>query len=62
MKTLCFLIIKKMASSNERVKELVAEIHLLSLLSEKLNLTLLVMQHNRHLETTKKSGAQKVKN
>jgi hypothetical protein len=61
MKALCFIIIKKLTSSNERVRQLATEINLLSILTDKLNLSLMTLQHSRHLETTKKFGVQKVK-
>lgn len=61
MKTLCFLIIKKLTTSSQHVKDLAAEVNLLTILSDKLNLTLMVMQHNRFLETTKKTGVTKVR-
>lgn len=47
-------------ATNERVKQLSIEIDLMSILAEKLELTLTTMQASRHLETTKKNGVQKV--
>lgn len=60
MKALCYLIIKKLMATNERVKQLSIKIDLLSILNEKMELTLAIMQTMRHLEMTKKNGVQKV--
>jgi hypothetical protein len=60
IKALCFLIISKL-NENERVKQLSIDIKLLSIVTDKLSLTLATLQSFRHLETTKKYGTQKVR-
>ena len=60
LKLLCFLIIKKLSAIG-RVKELLREVDLMSIVTDKLEMTLAVMQRNRHLDTTKRTGVLKVK-
>lgn len=54
------MIIKKLISTNTRVKELATEIDLFSILKDKLQMLLTLMVSNRHFEATKKHGAQRV--
>jgi hypothetical protein len=59
MKVQCFTLIRKLSELTV-VKQLAKEVDLLSIIVERLSMSLMVMQRNRHLETTKKIGVQKV--